>query len=80
MALVISETAVSMWHYHLRLVGGEGIRLGGYPGLKALCGHPVGWDTEIPLEHYDPERKPERICDGVFCRRCWEESKRLGLR
>lgn len=78
-ALVISETSSSTWHYHLRLIGDEGIKLGGWHGLESLCETPLGWDTQIPLSHYDPDRKPERICDGTFCRECYDIAKKQGL-
>jgi hypothetical protein len=48
--LVISETATGTYHYHLRLVGPEGTKPGGGAGLESLCGKPVGWDTNMPLE------------------------------
>lgn len=72
--LVVSETPSSTWHYHLRLVGDEGIHYSGWPNLKALCGAKLGWDTEIPLSYYDPERKPVTLGDGVCCRKCWQEA------
>lgn len=77
--LVVSETPSSMWHYHLRAVGKEGIQFGGWPGLEALCGATLGWDTQVPISHYDPNQRQERICDGLFCRECYDIAKKQGL-
>ena len=52
MTLAISETETSTYHYHLRIIGKEGFKFGGGSGLKALCGNPVGWDTQIPVKSW----------------------------
>jgi hypothetical protein len=61
--LVVSETATSTWHYHLRRIGPEGPKYGGGAG-KALCGANLGWDTRIPVRHYGQksEHIPEHYC------------------
>jgi hypothetical protein len=60
--LVISETATSTYHYHLREVGEEGIKLGGGAG-KAVCGAVVGWDTKISVSAWGiKDHLPSRWC------------------
>jgi hypothetical protein len=71
--LVISETAVSTWNYHLRMTLPEDVRHGGGVGLQALCGKLVGWDTQIPLSGYGVRAKhiPENYCE--YCKLLGEE-------
>lgn len=64
--LVIAETATSTWNYHIREVGEEGIRLSGGAALKGLCGTPVGWDTQIPIETWGLK---DHI-PSTWCRAC----------
>lgn len=67
--IVIAETSTSTWHYHLRQVGDEGLKLGGLQmGSKALCGKDMGWDTQLSLEIWD---KPWHI-PAKWCAECWE--------
>jgi hypothetical protein len=63
--LVIAETALSTWNYHLRLTTPDGVRRGGGVALEALCGKKVGWDTQVPLSGYGHkvEHIPETYCD-----------------
>lgn len=64
---VVSETPLSMWHYHLRLVGEEDGKISGF-AKKALCGQEVGWDTKIPLSAYNEKSHiPQH-----WCQKCWE--------
>lgn len=61
--IVISETATSTWHYHLREVGPEGLKPGG-GAPPALCGARLGWDTKIPLEAWGiKDHIPSVWCD-----------------
>lgn len=71
--LVVAETAVSTWNYHLRLTLPENVRYGGGVGLKALCGKKVGWDTQLPLGTYGMRMKhiPEKFCG--FCKLLGED-------
>ncbi len=62
--LIISETGTSSWHYHLREIGKEGVKLSGGMDLYALCGKELGWDTEMPLSCYGESghHVPENWC------------------
>ncbi len=65
MNLVISETISSTYHYHLRRVGPEGVKLGG--GVPpALCGAELGWDTRFPLAAWGTKDH----LPSVWCRKC----------
>jgi hypothetical protein len=65
--LVVCETATSTWHYHLRVVGREGKKMGGGAG-DSLCEKKMGWDTEIPLESYGIRGGSP----GHWCKKCLE--------
>ena len=75
--LIISETATGTWHYHLRKLG-DGPQYGGGVGLVSICGVKLGWDTEIPLGHFDSELKTKRLCDGHFCGDCFDVAEKKG--
>lgn len=66
--LVIAETVTGNYHYHLRLVGAEGVRLGGGTNLLALCGAKLGWDTQVPLAAWGQQ---DHI-PSHWCRQCEE--------
>jgi hypothetical protein len=68
--LVVSETATSTWHYHLREVGEEGLKLGG-GAPPAICGAKLGWDTKIPIKAWG-------VRDG-YSSWCEECRKKAGL-
>ncbi len=62
--LIISETATSMWSYHLRVVGPEGPKYGGR-APTALCGKALGWDTTMPIAAWGkPSHVPMRFCSS----------------
>ena len=63
--IVISETATSTWHNHLREVGPEGLKPGG-GAPPALCGAKLGWDTKIPLKAWGTK---DHI-PSVWCSEC----------
>lgn len=73
--LIISETSSGNWHYHLRGVFNNEIYLGGKDNLRALCGTPVGWDTQIPLNIWGSksEHIPQYWCPA--CKRIAEIMK-----
>lgn len=62
--LIISETAISVWDYHLRVVEEGQEKYGGMYEGYALCGEKLGWDTQIPLCCYGVTGShiPERWC------------------
>ena len=62
--IIICETAVSVWDYHLRLVELGQEKYGGIHEGYALCGKKIGWDTKIPLSCYNviDNRIPEHWC------------------
>lgn len=63
--LVISETATSVWSYHLReVVDGKRYEGGGAPA--ALCGKPLGWDTRIQLRAWGSQNHVH----ATWCMRC----------
>jgi len=69
--LIISETASSIWHYHLRLVEKGEEKYGGNAGLS-LCGKKLGWDTQIPLRAYGMKNHVR----SNYC----EECKKIALK
>jgi len=74
MRLVIAETATGTWHYHLREVGPEGVKLsGGAP--PALCGAELGWDTQIPLSAWG---QGDHL-SSHWCSDCAREAERREL-
>jgi hypothetical protein len=74
--IVISETSVSVWSYHLRQVGEDGVFLGGKQGLVALCGAPLGWDTSIPLSAW----KCSSHLPQTWCSACEKIARQLGVK
>jgi hypothetical protein len=72
--LVVCETRVSTWHYHLRVIGPEGFKPGG-GDITALCGKSMGWDTVVPLASYG---KSDHI-PSHWCEKCQDEAKQKGL-
>lgn len=68
MRLVISETATSTWHYHLREVKNGRLYLGG-AAPNAICGAKLGWDTQIPLSTWGQESShPAHWCERCHLR------------
>lgn len=73
--LIVSETAISTWNYHLRLIEEGQEKYGGGAGY-ALCGEKLGWDTEIPLKYYNSigSHIPEH-----WCKKCLKIARETNL-
>jgi hypothetical protein len=69
--LVVCETRIAVWNYHLRIIGKEGFKPGGGEGLTSLCLREMGWDTHVPVSAYHkPSTTPAHWCDD-----CWDVAK-----
>lgn len=63
---IVSETASSVWAYHLRRLGADEPRYHGAAGI-AICGASLGWDVLIPVDTFmiaemSPTFRPCTLC------------------
>jgi hypothetical protein len=54
--LVISEIGITGWHYHLREIGPEGVKLGGWPILLCLGSGGLPARVRLPRSHCHSRR------------------------
>ena len=75
--LVVAEkggVSSSLHRYHLRIVGVEGVKIGGLSEqFKALCGETLNWDTNVGLDVYG-KKNVERT---IWCEDCANQAKLL---
>jgi len=75
--LTVCETAAGTWNYHLRIISDTEERcLQGKAGLTALCGIPVGWDTQMPLSVWG---LVQSHIPQTWCKQCQRKAKALGF-